>query len=72
MTIEAKEQEESQNTNELHESIWAVISERGCEGIDLTYDEAAALMRKLSDEKVYGLCVVTSIAAKREIDLLKA
>lgn len=70
MTTEPEEQEE-QITNELRQNIWAVISERGCNGIDLTYDEAAALMRRLSEENVFGLCIVTSSAAKREIALLK-
>jgi hypothetical protein len=64
-----QEQQEEQTTNELHENIWAVISERGCEGIDLTYDEAAALMRKLSSINIFGLCVVTSKAARCEINL---
>jgi hypothetical protein len=62
-----QEQQEEQTTNELHENIWAVISERGCEGIDLTYDEAAALMRKLSSINIFGLCVVTAKAAQKEI-----
>jgi hypothetical protein len=48
---------------ELNEERWAVISERGCEASGMAYAEAAALMRKLASEKVYGLCVVTSDAA---------
>lgn len=66
MTIEPEEQVE-QVTNELRENIWAVISERGCDGFDLTYDEASTLMRKLSEENVFGICIVTSNAAKREM-----
>jgi hypothetical protein len=61
--------EEEEITNELRENIWAVISERGCEGIDLTYDEASALMRKLSNVNIFGLCVVTAKAARCEINL---
>ena len=49
---------------ELGEKRWAVISERGCEASAMTYAEAAALMRHLAQEKVYGLCVVTGTAAR--------
>ena len=49
---------------ELNEQRWAVISERGCEASGMIYAEAAALMRKLASEKVYGLCVVTSDVAR--------
>ena len=50
---------------ELGDKRWAVISERGCEASGLAHAEAAALMRKLASEKVYGLCVVTDNAARR-------
>lgn len=43
---------------------WAVISEAGSEATDLTYDEAQALMRRLTAEGVHGLCVVTNEAAR--------
>ena len=43
---------------------WAVISEHGCEADDLTYDEAVELMRRLKDERVHGLCIVTNEAAR--------
>ena len=49
---------------ELSEKRWAVISERGCEASGMVYAEAAALMRHLAREKVYGLCVVTETAAR--------
>jgi hypothetical protein len=49
---------------ELSEERWAVISERGCEASGMAYAEAAELMHKLASEKVYGLCVVTSDAAR--------
>ena len=49
---------------ELGEKRWAVISERGCEASAMAYAEAAALMRKLAQEKVYGLCVVSEMAAR--------
>ena len=49
---------------ELSEKRWAVISERGCEASGMVYAEAAALMRQLDHEKVYGLCVVADTAAR--------
>ncbi|GEM_PF-4823084 len=63
--IDEKDIEEEQ-INELHENIWALISERGCEALDVSYDEAYSLMRKLADEKVFGLAVVTSKTARRD------
>jgi hypothetical protein len=50
--------------SELSEQRWAVISERGCEASGMVYAEAATLMRKLASEKVHGLSVVTSDAAR--------
>ena len=52
--------------SELNEEQWAVISERGVEATGLSYDAAVSLRRKLDDEKVYGLCIVTAQAAERE------
>jgi hypothetical protein len=49
---------------ELGEERWAVISERGGEASGLAYAEAAAMMRQLASEKVHGLCVVTTDAAR--------
>jgi hypothetical protein len=50
--------------SELMERRWAVISEQGSEATDLTFDEAHALLRRLADEKVHGLCIVTNEAAR--------
>jgi hypothetical protein len=50
--------------SELMERRWAVISERGSEATDLTFDEAHALMRTLSDEGTHGLSIVTNEAAR--------
>jgi hypothetical protein len=50
---------------ELEEKRWAVISERGCEGANLTYKEALELEQLLIAQKVYGLCIVTQEAARR-------
>jgi hypothetical protein len=49
---------------ELMERRWAVISEHGSEATDLTYDEAHALLHRLTNEKVHGLCIVTNEAAR--------
>lgn len=51
--------------NELTENLWAVISERGCEADGLLHAEAARLARRLTGEKVSGVCVVTNDAAGR-------
>ena len=51
--------------SELTESLWAVVSERGCEASDLNYEEALALMKQLTQEKVFGLSIVTAAAANR-------
>ena len=50
---------------ELNEKSWAVTSERGCEAAGLTYDDAVRLIRRLKEEKVSGLCVITDEAARR-------
>ena len=46
---------------------WAVMSEHGCEAADLTLDEAANLRRRLHEEGVYGLAIITNEAALRLI-----
>ncbi|HEX8176558.1 MAG TPA: hypothetical protein VF543_15815 [Pyrinomonadaceae bacterium] len=50
--------------SELTERRWAVISERGSEATDLTFDEAHALVRSLTDEGTHGVCLVTNEAAR--------
>ena len=50
---------------ELGEQRWAVASERGCEATRLDYTGAVELVRRLREEKVSGLCVVTEAAASR-------
>jgi hypothetical protein len=51
--------------SELTEERWAVLSERGCEAMGLTYAQAAELMRSLVRERVSGLSVITDAAARR-------
>ena len=50
---------------ELNERRWSVMSERGREAAGLAYADAAALVRRLLGEKIYGTCVVTDEAAAR-------
>ena len=49
--------------SELSERRWAVLSERGSEAAELTYEEAAALVGELRRSDVSGLCVITGEAA---------
>lgn len=49
--------------SELREQRWAVLSERGCEAAGLSYEEAAAAVARLRDERISGLCIVTDAAA---------
>jgi hypothetical protein len=51
--------------SELNEKLWAVLSERGCESLGLTYTQALEMMRALHQEKVSGLSVITDDAAHR-------
>jgi hypothetical protein len=51
--------------SELREQRWSVMSERGREAARLSYADAAALVRNLMGDKVYGLCVITDEAAAR-------
>lgn len=51
--------------SELTENHWAVLSERGCEAMGLTYAEARDLMRALVSERVSGLSIITDTAARR-------
>jgi hypothetical protein len=51
--------------SELVEALWAVISERGREASGLKHEDALKLMRRLAQENVSGLCVVTETAARR-------
>ncbi len=50
--------------SELNEKRWAVVSERGCEAQGLKHRDAAQLVRRLKDERLSGLCVITDAAAR--------
>ena len=49
--------------SELNQPRWAVLSEYGREAAGLTYEEAAALVRRLRGEDTSGLCIITDEAA---------
>lgn len=51
--------------SELREQRWSVVSERGCEASGVNYDEAAALVRRLREDKIHGLCIISDEAARR-------
>jgi hypothetical protein len=51
--------------SELREPRWSVVSERGCEASGANYDEAAGLVRRLREEKIHGLCIISDEAARR-------
>jgi len=52
-------------TSDLQNETWAVLSERGCEAMNLSHEEARRLVHKLATEGRHGLCIVTSDAAER-------
>jgi len=49
--------------SDLQTESWAVLSERGCEAMRLTHEEARRLVHKLASEGCHGLCIVTNEAA---------
>jgi hypothetical protein len=51
-------------TSDLQNQNWAVLSNRGCEAIELTHEEARRLVHRLEGEGRHGLCIVTSEAAR--------
>ncbi|HJU56479.1 MAG TPA: hypothetical protein VJ715_17980 [Pyrinomonadaceae bacterium] len=57
--------------SELTEERWAVLSERGCEAMGLTYAQARELMRALARERISGLSVITDAAARRAEPFVK-
>ncbi|MBA2605967.1 MAG: hypothetical protein M3521_00825 [Acidobacteriota bacterium] len=51
-------------SSELGEQRWSIITFEGIVESDLTYNEAAAKIKKLATEKVPGLCIVTNEVAE--------
>jgi hypothetical protein len=49
--------------SEMNERRWAVMSERGREATGLEYAEAGALVKRLRNDGLSGLCVITDAAA---------
>ncbi len=54
-------------SSELSEPRWSVITFEGVVESGLTYNEAAAKIKKLAAKKVSGLCIVTSEAAEKSL-----
>ena len=52
-------------TSDLQNHDWAVLSERGCEALELTHEEARRLVHRLEGEGRHGLCIVSAEAARR-------
>jgi hypothetical protein len=52
-------------TSELEQSVWSVLSDRGCEASGLNHEEARRLVHRLGGEGRHGLCIVTDKAASR-------
>jgi len=52
-------------TSDLENCRWSVISERGCEAGNLTYEIARRLVHRLGAEGRHGLCIITDEAASR-------
>ena len=50
--------------SEMNQPRWAVLSEHGREAAGLTYEAAAALVRRLRGEDTSGLCIITDEAAR--------
>ena len=54
-------------SSELNEPRWSVVTFETCAASGLTYDEAAAKLKKLATKKVSGLCIITDEAANRAV-----
>ena len=55
--------------NELEREQWAVVGERGCEEMGLSYESAIRLIERLKAQDIRGLAVVTETAAQRLLQL---
>lgn len=59
------QENQEQETPELREARWSVISFDKCEARNLTYEQAEQKIAELEAQKFSGLCVVTDeVAAK--------
>ncbi len=52
-------------SSEMNEPRWSLVSFETLLAANLTYDEAAALMKDFTAKKTSGLCVITDEAAAR-------
>lgn len=53
------------NSSGFSDRIWSVVTYESVAVGNLTYDEALDWVRKLDEQKVSGLCIVTDEAAAR-------
>ena len=51
--------------HELREARWSLVSFEKCIASNLTYDEAASLLKEFAEKGTSGLCVITDEAAAR-------
>ena len=51
--------------SEFSERIWTVVTYESVAVSNLTYDEALNWVKKLDEQKISGLCIVTDEAAAR-------
>ena len=59
---------EAEETSELNEPRWSVVSFERCEASHLTFAEAGSKLAELDLAKVAGLCIVTDEVAARVVD----
>ena len=52
-------------SSELNEPRWSVVTFESCAASNLTYTEAAEKLKKLHAKKVSGLCIISDEAAER-------
>lgn len=57
--------ENAEELSELVQPIWSVISFEAVAVSGLTYQEAQIWLRKLKNQNVSGLCIITDEAASR-------
>lgn len=57
--------EDTAKASELAEQRWSVVTYESVAVSDLTYEEALEWVRKLDEQKISGLCIVTDDAAAR-------
>ena len=52
-------------TSRLGMEKWSVVSDRGCEAMGLTHEDARRLVHRLAGEGRHGVCIMSDEAASR-------